>query len=367
MTWASIASWPNSAGIFWFGAAPLSAGKILTCGGQSYNGSDVQEPHCYIYDPVANTWTMTGDLNTLRTIPRMVVLNNGKILAVGGRVVENSGDPMASCELYDPSTGLWTNTGPMNTARNEMGIWKLASGDVLVAGGNSGSESFSQTATTELYSVSDGTWTDTSQALPAGGTGYPFFFSLDDGTPIIAGGYSTGGNRIGTYSYTSGGGWAHVTDLPVAVNSNDLGIIIPLTNGKLMIAGCSSDTAFTPSAAVYIFDPVAMTWSTAGSMNKARQNCFQGALPNGGAFVAGGETNDDSMVTGGETYDAVSNTWTEQDDLVVNKANGTSISNGGVWYYLGGSTRPPLVTLTDMEGWDINPSGIIIATMGLVF
>jgi hypothetical protein len=59
------------------------------------------------------------------------VLLNGKVLVTGGY----HGVRLSSCELYDPSTGMWTATGSMNNKRSVHGSLVLTDGKVLVIGG----------------------------------------------------------------------------------------------------------------------------------------------------------------------------------------------------------------------------------------
>ena len=57
-----------------------------------------------------------------------------------------------TAELYDPTTGGWTATGSMNTSRGFHTATLLPNGQVLVAGGESGSgRTFTLLTSAELY------------------------------------------------------------------------------------------------------------------------------------------------------------------------------------------------------------------------
>ena len=67
-----------------------------------------------LYDPATGLWTATGSIHPAREVHTATLLPNGQVLVAGGY---DGGDCFASAELYDPATGLWTATGSMATAR----------------------------------------------------------------------------------------------------------------------------------------------------------------------------------------------------------------------------------------------------------
>ncbi|CAF3965167.1 unnamed protein product, partial [Rotaria sp. Silwood1] len=52
-------------------------------------------------------WSITGSMITVRTDHTASILTNGNVLVAGG----GHRTHLSSAELYDPSTGTWTNTG----------------------------------------------------------------------------------------------------------------------------------------------------------------------------------------------------------------------------------------------------------------
>ncbi len=73
-------------------------------------------------------------------------------MAGGFTAADFNGTPLASAETYDPSTGGFTSTAAMYTARGSHAAAPLANGDVLVAGGRS-KQCCDPTKTAEVFSL----------------------------------------------------------------------------------------------------------------------------------------------------------------------------------------------------------------------
>src|SRR5581483_5865562 len=137
-------------------ATLLPNGKVLIVGGTSPNsdGTTYAQAVAELYDPSSGSFTQTGSLNTPRSGHTATLLQNGQVLIAGGGY--------ATSELYDPSTGVFTNSGSLNTVRGDNTATLLNDGTVLIAGGdgfvNSQDTVF---ATAELYNPASGTFTYT--------------------------------------------------------------------------------------------------------------------------------------------------------------------------------------------------------------
>jgi hypothetical protein len=66
-----------------------------------------------------------------------VLLANGNVLvSVGNKKTLTLQTPLACAELYNPTTGTWTATGAMSSARSGYTSTVLTTGHVLNAGGS---------------------------------------------------------------------------------------------------------------------------------------------------------------------------------------------------------------------------------------
>ena len=82
-----------------------------------------------------------------RVVHTATLLPSGQVLVAGGEGDE--GFPIASAELYDPATGMWTRTAHMHYARDFHTATLLRNGRVLVSAGYGGGTNYRASA--ELY------------------------------------------------------------------------------------------------------------------------------------------------------------------------------------------------------------------------
>jgi hypothetical protein len=184
-------------------ATLLPNGTVLIVGGYNYNG--ICPPDCAlssaeIYDPSTGNFTATGSMFVQHQSHIAVLLDDGQVLiAGGGSTVDGcSGCSTADAELYDPPTGQFIDTGPMNTSRRGFTATWLTDGKVLIAGGINdsplGGTSFLNSA--ELYDPRSGSFGLTGSMMQV-----RFGHSatlLDDGQVLVAGGFYTRINATNT-------------------------------------------------------------------------------------------------------------------------------------------------------------------------
>ena len=102
-----------------FTASLLTDGNVLVVGGLNHNGGGVEWASAELYDPVSGTWTATGNMGEARYGHTATLLRDGRVLVAGGFNTDLSGlnGPLASAELYDPSSGSWSPTANLVEAR----------------------------------------------------------------------------------------------------------------------------------------------------------------------------------------------------------------------------------------------------------
>ncbi|XYD01049.1 kelch repeat-containing protein [Pseudomonas sp. NMS19W] len=91
-----------------------------------------------LYDAPSNRWIASADLKIPRFAHTATLLASGEVLVVGGNNLQPSGgDVLDSVERFDPATGQWTDMPSLPVARMNHTATLLETGQVLVAGGYS--------------------------------------------------------------------------------------------------------------------------------------------------------------------------------------------------------------------------------------
>ncbi len=191
-------------------ATLLANGKVLIAGGSSTDPTGPGLASAEVYDPASSTFTPTASMSAARYMHTATLLNNGKVLIVGGAETSTS-DPLATAELYDPSTGTFTTTGSLQTGRELHTATLLSDGRVLIAGGEiaSGPGNLQATASAEIYDPASGSFSATPQPMAAARSLHTATL-LPAGTVLIAGGGDSNSSAeifdlsTGTFSLTGG-------------------------------------------------------------------------------------------------------------------------------------------------------------------
>ena len=304
-------------------ATLLNDGRVLVVGGRNASGTAVASAE--LYDPVTDTWAPAASLPVGRAGHTATLLPIGKVFVHGGGAGFDS-----MSQIYDPEANTWADTAPMCfDARQEHTATLLETGDVLIAGGIASFGSISLGST--LYDPETGT------------CGFSMFFPA---RPVEPGGDAPRGR------------WRHSATL--------------LADGKVLIAGgfarIDDGASFTDATRTFvdIYNPDTNTWLTVTSMARARVDHTAATLPNGKVLVVGGFTGAGSpraelytpSPSPGAWTDATAPTGTPQPTV---DHTATLLPGGGVLIAGGrvaATTRSKLAVLyePDFGTWKIEPS-----------
>ena len=278
-------------------AAPLPDGRVLVAGGDYDVGGDHYLASAEVFDPATNAFSSAG-IGAMGTARRGAVaapLPDGRVLVAGGAYHDGGGDHyLASAEVFNPATGVFSAVNDMGIARVRAMAAPLPDGRVLVAGGNNGSTRLSSA---EVFNPATGAFTpvDDMGADRARAAAAP----LPDGRVLIAGG--TNGAPLPGADAGPALSTAEVFN-PVTNTFSSAGVgtmgtprrapaAAQLPDGRVLVAGGSNDDATTHYlSSAEVFNPATNTFSSAGigTMGSGRTGAVAAPLPDGRVLVAGG-------------------------------------------------------------------------------
>jgi N-acetylneuraminic acid mutarotase len=186
----------------------LADGRVLVVGGVASNGDEIRLAAAEVYDPASRRWSSAGSLATTRVGFALVALADGGAIVVGGfgGLAPRAVGRLSAVERFDPASNTWSPArdfpGPVAGA---TGI-RLADGRVLIAGGSAreprpidpdaGTYVTGLAADAALFDPSTGAWTVTTP-MPSARAGASAVL-LADGSAVFAGGSASEGdlNRV---------------------------------------------------------------------------------------------------------------------------------------------------------------------------
>ena len=272
--------------------ALMPGGSVMIAGGWR-GGSPVSDAQ--LYDGTSGAFKPIKPMSTPRYQAVATDIGSGRVLVAGGWVSHgaNSYTATASAEIYDPATGVWTPTASMSVPRALATATRLQDGRVLVAGGdeswtgsNSRDSNQQVLSSAEIYSPTTKKWTSAGD-MSSPRAAHSAMLQLD-GKVVVVGGWIDG-HQLGTASadlYTPGKGWQSAAAMPGA---HAQGRLIRLTDGRLLaVGGVGPDGRAT--AEVDVYDPKTGAWKQTGGLLKSLYWPAVTSLSDGRVLLVGGST-----------------------------------------------------------------------------
>ena len=322
-------------------ATLLADGKVLITGGLNTSNWWDRLASAEVYDPISGIFTPTGSMTSPRQNHTATLLTNGKVLIAGGY---GPSSQLSSAELYDPVSGTFTPTGSMTTPRSIHVATLLANGKALVVGGQACSSPGCGLASAELYDPATGTFSATGSM--SGVRQSPTATLLANGKVLIAGGDNEGPFLASAELFDPATG----TFTPTGSMSTPRGYLTAtlLNNGKVLVAGGADSSIVLASAELY--DPATGFFTPTGSMSTPRIQYTATLLNNGEVLVVGGY-NGSVTVASAELYDPLSGTFTSTVSMSTPRLlqTATLLDNGKVLVAGGGISQNNWAVLDSAE------------------
>ncbi|MBK7581172.1 MAG: hypothetical protein IPI67_13270 [Myxococcales bacterium] len=300
-----------------WGRSPTAAGSDSCTLSLTWDPSSLRYP--VLLDPA---WVIAGEMVAPRIEHTATVLNDGRVLVAAAYALPGQWANSRSAEIFDPASETWAATAQLNIGRIRPGSVTLDDGRALVVGGACATDAWAcneiTSAPAESYDSNSGTWQLVPNTPPM--LSGPAVTRLPDGTVLVAGGCSYyqswsecgyGGNKTSFLFTPSSGTWEKLADLPPegtpAQPGHGFHTATLLTDGRVLVVGGATELG--ASRAVSIYEPSTKSWSVGPQLQQARGDHAATILQDGRVLVAGGLTGPFEALASAEIFDPKANAW----------------------------------------------------------
>jgi N-acetylneuraminic acid mutarotase len=319
------------------------------------------------YDPVADTWTSSPNMTSVRSFTSGAAIGENLIIAAGGY---NGSTTVATAEVEDVCGGGPTPTPtptPTCTPGGQQwsevlalpfasrGPFVVSDGTFYYIGG--GYDGFDVHTDLLRYDPVANTYTPLANAPDA------FFLSqavIDGGKIYSIAGFNLGGQSTTTRIYDiASNSWTTGTAIPEPNGLSDAAT--GLDSGKIYVA-CGFD-GIGATNALHIYDIATDSWTTGAPAPTALYLPGFGAI-NGKFYVASGN-NGSNEVPDLQVYDIATNSWSAGAPIPTPVTGpGSAVFDGKLYIFGGAAPFPVTTTLTQIydpatDSWSTGPNMVV--------
>lgn len=245
-------------------ATLLNDGTVLLVGGADASGEALASAE--LYNPVDTSMTLVGSMSVARVKHTATKLPDGTVLIAGGTSSLTDANGFASAEIYDPKAQTFSLTAPMSIGLQSQAATLLTNGQVLLAHGQNSAGS---TSSSLLYTPASGLFTAFSSRLS--GTVNSALVALPQQGALLVGG--TGEQESWGFlwlnnSFAAPSIMQESRDRPQVLSLQNTGSAL---DGYVLTAGgVVPQTGSSGGTAIEAYNPGNNVWTAVGKMTTPR-------------------------------------------------------------------------------------------------